>query len=392
MWLTSEMKRMRLGCRSTPPDGDQRWRRRSRACRGPAGRRGSRPRRCRATMSITMKRRHAAAAAAAAPASDHAAQQRPDGRACSAADVDGDAGRRQLALGARDQPGAGGVERGRGRPARSADLLAPGAARLAQLLVERVAAADGPGAGGGENGVVAPSRVSSQRPCRHCTRISTRRAYPGRWATRLCRASGEIARQGRTARDCRARERPAAARSPNAPARSQIKDHIRQIPGLPQAGHPVLRHLHPAGARRGLAARRCDRLAEAVRPHRPDLLVGIESRGFLVAAPLALKLDCGFIMVRKKGKLPGATIPYSYDLEYGTDTVEVQADAVCARPARGRARRPAGHRRHHAARRSRCCARSAPTCAPPPASSSSPSSTAAASSSVPFFSVVSYDS
>jgi adenine phosphoribosyltransferase len=43
---------------------------------------------------------------------------------------------------------------------------------------------------------------------------------------------------------------------------------------------------------------------------------------------LALALDCGFIMVRKKGKLPGATIPYTYDLEYGKDTVEVQADAV----------------------------------------------------------------
>jgi adenine phosphoribosyltransferase len=65
-----------------------------------------------------------------------------------------------------------------------------------------------------------------------------------------------------------------------------------------------------------------------VRPHQPDLLVGIESRGFLVTAPLALVLDCGFVMVRKHGKLPGATIPHRYDLEYGTDTVEMQADAV----------------------------------------------------------------
>ena len=73
-----------------------------------------------------------------------------------------------------------------------------------------------------------------------------------------------------------------------------------------------------------------DILAAAIRPHRPDLLVGIESRGFLVAAPLALKLDCGFVMVRKKGKLPGAPIPSHYHLEYGTDTVEVQADAVAA--------------------------------------------------------------
>ena len=48
----------------------------------------------------------------------------------------------------------------------------------------------------------------------------------------------------------------------------------------------------------------------------------------LAAAPLAFVLGCGFIMVRKKGKLPGATIPHSYALEYGSDTVEVQADAL----------------------------------------------------------------
>ncbi|HLJ62694.1 MAG TPA: adenine phosphoribosyltransferase, partial [Stellaceae bacterium] len=69
-------------------------------------------------------------------------------------------------------------------------------------------------------------------------------------------------------------------------------------------------------------------LADRTAPYRPDLLVGIESRGFLVAAPLALALGCGFVMVRKKGKLPGTTISYTYDLEYGTDTVEIQADAI----------------------------------------------------------------
>jgi adenine phosphoribosyltransferase len=71
-----------------------------------------------------------------------------------------------------------------------------------------------------------------------------------------------------------------------------------------------------------------EELAEAVRPHRPDLLVGIESRGFLVAAPLAYAIGSGFAMVRKKGKLPGRTIRFSYDLEYGTDTIEVQHDAI----------------------------------------------------------------
>ena len=70
------------------------------------------------------------------------------------------------------------------------------------------------------------------------------------------------------------------------------------------------------------------RLANAVRKHHPDVLAGIESRGFLVAAPLALKLGCGFVMVRKRGKLPGKTIRHEYALEYGTDTIEIQEDAI----------------------------------------------------------------
>ena len=74
--------------------------------------------------------------------------------------------------------------------------------------------------------------------------------------------------------------------------------------------------------------RSIEQLAAAVTPHRPDLLVGIESRGFLVAAPLAFAIGSGFAMVRKKGKLPGKTVRYSYDLEYGTDTIEIQEDAI----------------------------------------------------------------
>lgn len=106
-----------------------------------------------------------------------------------------------------------------------------------------------------------------------------------------------------------------------------LKEHIRSIPDFPKPGilfYDISTLLaHPK------AWHHCvDQLAEAVTPHKPDLLVGIESRGFLTAAPLALELGCGFIMVRKKGKLPGATIPYTYDLEYGTDTIEIQADAI----------------------------------------------------------------
>ncbi len=107
----------------------------------------------------------------------------------------------------------------------------------------------------------------------------------------------------------------------------EIRDHIRQIPDFPKPGilfYDISTLLAHAQAWQATVRR----LADAIRPRRPELLVGIESRGFLVAAPLALELGVGFVMVRKKGKLPGATIPYTYDLEYGTDTVEVQADAV----------------------------------------------------------------
>ncbi len=106
-----------------------------------------------------------------------------------------------------------------------------------------------------------------------------------------------------------------------------LKDHIRGIPDFPKPGiffydiSTLLRH----GGAWQVAI---DRMAVAVRAHRPDLLAGIESRGFLVAAPLALKLGCGFVMLRKRGKLPGPTIPLDYALEYGTDRIEIQADAV----------------------------------------------------------------
>jgi adenine phosphoribosyltransferase len=106
-----------------------------------------------------------------------------------------------------------------------------------------------------------------------------------------------------------------------------LKDHIRAIPDFPKPGilfYDISTLLaHPLAWRTTV-----ERLADAVRPHKPDLLVGIESRGFLVAAPLALALGCGFAMVRKKGKLPGPTVRYTYDLEYGSDTIEIQEDAV----------------------------------------------------------------
>ncbi len=108
-----------------------------------------------------------------------------------------------------------------------------------------------------------------------------------------------------------------------------LKQHIRSVPDFPKPGilfYDISTLLAHAGAWHETV----HRLAEALRPHRPEVLVGIESRGFLVAAPLAFSLNCGFVMVRKRGKLPGATVPYTYDLEYGTDTIEIQADAIAS--------------------------------------------------------------
>lgn len=69
-------------------------------------------------------------------------------------------------------------------------------------------------------------------------------------------------------------------------------------------------------------------MAARITPYQPQLLAGIESRGFLLAAPLALELGLGFIMLRKPRKLPGATIGLDYALEYGSDRIEMQEDAV----------------------------------------------------------------
>lgn len=108
---------------------------------------------------------------------------------------------------------------------------------------------------------------------------------------------------------------------------NELKSHIRGIPDFPKPGilfydiSTLLRH-GPAwkAAMASMAAR--------ITPYQPQLLAGIESRGFLLAAPLALELGLGFIMLRKPRKLPGATVGLDYALEYGTDRIEMQADAV----------------------------------------------------------------
>ena len=106
-----------------------------------------------------------------------------------------------------------------------------------------------------------------------------------------------------------------------------LKDHIRAVPDFPKPGilfydiSTLLRH----GEAWQIAI---SRLTLILRRTHPELIAGVESRGFLLAAPLALQLACGFTMIRKPKKLPGATIGLDYALEYGSDRVEIQQDAV----------------------------------------------------------------
>lgn len=106
-----------------------------------------------------------------------------------------------------------------------------------------------------------------------------------------------------------------------------LKSHIRTIPDYPKPG--ILFYDIGTLLAHGPAWRETiERLAAIVKPLQPDLLVGVESRGFLVGASLAAHLGIGFAMVRKKGKLPGKTIARTYDLEYGQDTVEMQEGII----------------------------------------------------------------
>ena len=106
-----------------------------------------------------------------------------------------------------------------------------------------------------------------------------------------------------------------------------IKNHIRAVPDFPKPGI-LFYDISTLLANPTAWQVSIERLTRILCHYKPDVLAGIESRGFLIAAPLALKLGCGFIMVRKKGKLPGKLISDEYDLEYGTDIIEIQKDAV----------------------------------------------------------------
>jgi adenine phosphoribosyltransferase len=108
---------------------------------------------------------------------------------------------------------------------------------------------------------------------------------------------------------------------------AEIARHIRNVPDFPKPGIQF-KDITPVLADPRLFAGTIDLLMDGLKPGSVDAVVGIDARGFIFAAAVALRLNAGFIPVRKKGKLPFDTHEQSYDLEYGSNTVAIHVDAV----------------------------------------------------------------
>jgi adenine phosphoribosyltransferase len=108
---------------------------------------------------------------------------------------------------------------------------------------------------------------------------------------------------------------------------ASLRSAIRDIPDFPKPGI-VFKDITPLLCNAVLFARTIDIFAERYQAQKIDTVLGIESRGFIVGAALAYRLGAGFCVVRKPGKLPYNTHSASYDLEYGTDTLEIHVDAL----------------------------------------------------------------
>jgi adenine phosphoribosyltransferase len=107
----------------------------------------------------------------------------------------------------------------------------------------------------------------------------------------------------------------------------ELKQYVRDIPGYPQAG-VTFRDITPLLARKEVFREVIDMMSKGWVDRRPDLVAAIEARGFIPGAAIAVKLNAGFVPIRKTGKLPWKTIGEAYQLEYGADQLEIHSDAV----------------------------------------------------------------
>ena len=108
---------------------------------------------------------------------------------------------------------------------------------------------------------------------------------------------------------------------------TDLKKQIRHVPDFPKTGilfYDITTLLQDAAGLRAAI----DSLAKPFKDDRIDVVVGVESRGFIFGAAVADRLGAGFVPVRKPGKLPSAVVRESYALEYGTDTLEMHQDAI----------------------------------------------------------------
>jgi adenine phosphoribosyltransferase len=106
-----------------------------------------------------------------------------------------------------------------------------------------------------------------------------------------------------------------------------LKAKIREVSDFPTPGIGF-KDIMPLLADADALRESIDRMAEWAEPRRPELVVGGEARGFFLGAALAYRLGCGFVPARRPGKLPPETIRREYELEYGSNVLELQADAL----------------------------------------------------------------
>lgn len=111
------------------------------------------------------------------------------------------------------------------------------------------------------------------------------------------------------------------------PALALLARHIRDVPDFPKPGI-LFKDITPLLADATAFRLSLHLLAERIAPLKPTMIVGVESRGFIFAAPIAERLGLGFAPVRKPGKLPYRRVTETYELEYGSGTLEMHEDAV----------------------------------------------------------------
>ncbi len=107
----------------------------------------------------------------------------------------------------------------------------------------------------------------------------------------------------------------------------ELKDFIRDVPDFPKKGI-IFKDITTLLKDKEALSMAIEELSEKIKGLKIDKVIGVESRGFIFAPVLAYKLNAGFVPVRKPGKLPAEVISESYELEYGTDTLEMHKDAI----------------------------------------------------------------